>query len=398
MYYGILISSLLCLGYLYYKIYIQKNYPSNFIFFGLIPVTWLFILIFRTCFESFGTTSTEYRGYLITNARHYEYWETWVEQTCSRQVPCGESCTTDSQDRTTCTTVYCTEYYDCSYCDKNPEYWEAIDNQGHSYSISKEKYERLTKQWINPPQKKDLARDIDFYGRCGCDGDRYDIWWNRDLLTSESAVRQESYTNIIKRSRSAFKYTEVDTSQVSKYGLYSYPKQYDFYKQSPVLGLEKLKHLSVSQRDSIIKLYEYLNGYGYKTYNKTFVLLFPDKSIEAATYQESLWIGGNRNELVVCVGYDSKSLDLTWIKAFSWTDNKRVAVEIREELVNLKKLDLLRFYPRIFKTVNTYFKPKDFKDFDYLTIDYPTWTYYTVWSLVFVINIGGLILFEKNDR
>ena len=386
----------MCLGYLYYKVYIKKTRSANFSLFGLTLGTWLFIFSFRLIFESVGTTSTEYRGYLVTGAHHYEYWETWVTQTCSRQVPCGESCSTDSNGNTTCTTVYCTEYYDCSYCDRNPEHWIASDNKGNTYSISRDKYERLTKQWVSQPKKQELNRSIDFSGSCGCDGERFDIFWNQDIYTSEGAVRRESYTNVIKRSRSAFKYTKVDTSVINRLGLYEYPKEYDYYKQQPILGLEKLK-LPKAKQDSIVKLYEYLNGYGYKTHNKTFLLLFPDKSIEAASYQEKHWISGNRNELVICVGYDSQTQDLTWIKAFSWTDNKRVVVEVREELMELKKLDLFRFYPRIFKAVKEHFKPKDFKDFDYLTVDYPTWTYYFVWIMVLIINIGGLILIEKNE-
>ena len=84
-----------------------------------IVITSLIIVGVFFIFKNATVADSEYNSYLITEARYYEPWETYVHKTCYRTVSCGKNCTT-------------TVAYDCSYCDYNPAYYELIENGGNS--------------------------------------------------------------------------------------------------------------------------------------------------------------------------------------------------------------------------------------------------------------------------
>jgi len=71
----------------------------------------IFILISKWVAISSLTSDTEYWNDVITEARYYEEWDEWIDQTC-------ETCTTDNDGNQDCTT------YDCSYRDYHGAYWQ----------------------------------------------------------------------------------------------------------------------------------------------------------------------------------------------------------------------------------------------------------------------------------
>lgn len=345
--------------------FLLKSY--NFWWELLIPtgVTFLFILISYFVIESTSMSDIEYNGYQITESRYYEYWESYVSQTCSRTVSCGKDCTK-------------TEYYDCSYCDRNSPYWTSVDNFGREYRISEEKYKHLKKLWANE-NFVDLDRTIHNTFSCGQDGDMYKTIWDGNPFHSENSVKEISFKNKLKVSHSAFNFPEITKEDADSIGLYHYPKFYDYYKQPSILSKE------VYVKDSIETLFQYLNGnMGYPYKVKVFTLLFRNKPQSIALSQEQYWEGGNRNEIVVCIGLD-KLGNIEWVKPFSWSDNKRLVVEIREEISELKRLNWLEIYNIYEKSIKQYWKWKSFEDFNYLKFE-PTKN-----QLIFVY-IGALII------
>ena len=76
---------------------------------------------------------TEYLGGYMTKVSHYDDWDEWIVQTCTREVPCG----TDKDGNT----IYETETYDCSHRDYHPERWTYTDNHGREeYFYTKEDF------------------------------------------------------------------------------------------------------------------------------------------------------------------------------------------------------------------------------------------------------------------
>lgn len=319
-------------------------------------VSFFCILISYLTLKSVNMSDVEYNGSLVIEARYYEAYDTWVTQTCSYTTTCccdskGNNCQTE------------THYYDCSYCDYNSAYYIVYTDNGKSHHVSEQYYNSLIRKWSATPKFVELNRSIDYSHGCGKDGNMYSIKWDGKPETSEAYVIEVSFKNPVKISHSAFKYDHMTKKEADTLGLYSYPEFYSYYKQKAILS----NHFALSEQDNI-KL-EYLNGYlGPRNKVKIFTLLFYNKPIDIAFKQEQYWEGGNQNELVVCIGInDSAGID--WVKPFSWCDNKRILVDTREDIAELKRLNIDSVYNIYLKNVPLFFHYKSFKDFNYLTFE-----------------------------
>jgi hypothetical protein len=354
----------------------------------LIPssISLLAIIISYYSLKYVDMKDVEYNGYIVTEARYYESYETWVSKTCSYTT-----CSGSGKSRT-CVT----HYYDCSYCDYNSAYWVVIDNFGHEFSITEKKYKELIKKWSATPKFNELNRSINYHGSCGKDGDMYSIKWNGKIETSECSVLEKPFQNILKVNHSAFQYPNITDEQADSLKLYHYPKFYDTYKQKAILGLE-LTGLSRQIRDSIETKFEYLNGnLGPKNKVKTFTLIFKNKPIDIAFKQEAYWDGGNQNEVVICIGLNTFN-KLDWVKVFSWCDNKRIIVDIREDMMELKYFKPNEIYSIYDNNIHKFFKYKSFKDFNYLTFEPTIGQILFVYILTIIISVLCIIFCIKND-
>lgn len=363
----------------------------------LVPTAacFIFVLITKFSVEKALLSDTEYRGGLIVEARYYESWETWVTKTCSERYACGSYTTGTGKNRTT-HTKYCTRYYDCSYCDRNSAYWVAYDNQGHNWYISEEEYHRLRVQWNAGPQFVELNRSIKYRNGCGKDGDMYSIRWSGDMLKSESSTWVTPYDNHVQVSKSNFDLRDISEKEAKRYGLYEYPKV-DGFKQKNILGLDSLTFLAENYKRGAHKMFEYFNGNNGPTRKiRVFVLLFHDKPIDVAIKQRSYWDGGNKNEVVICIDVDKATGKLNWVYPFTWGENKRIKIDLREDIMNLKTLNFTSLYHVVDKSTEG-FVYRDFHQFDYLSVDPPTWEVWFVYIFTLGITIGFLYYGYQNE-
>jgi hypothetical protein len=350
--------------------------------------SFFFILITKFSVETALTSDTQYMGGLITEARYYEYWSTWVHKTCSYDCNCEK----DKDGHEHCQTCY----RDCSYCDENRAYWMAYDNQGHSWEISEDEYLKLKRQWNATPEKVELNRSIRKHGSCGDDGDMYRIYWDRNILTSESSTWTGSYTNKVQVSKSNFDLKNISNKDAKKLGLYKYPKL-DVYSQPNILGLDSITFLSPYQKKLTEIKYKYFNGYyGPIRKIRLYVLLFVDKPVSLVDKQKSYWDGGNKNEMVLCIDVKKNTGEINWVSSFSWTENKRIAVDLREDIWNTKYLNFDSTY-NIIETATKDFTYRDFQQFNYLTVDPPKWEIWFVYLMTLGITIGILIYGYQNE-
>lgn len=353
----------------------------------------VFIVTNYYVIKSQGTSDSEFNTYVVVEARYYEAWETWVEKQCSRQVPCGTEIVMRNDVQTT-VTKYCTEYYDCSYCDFTDEYYEMIDSGGNKTKISKVKYLALLKKWGVKPVFHDMNRMITYReegffrkSKCGFDGNMYSIKWGGDPLTSETTSYHKSYTNVLKTNQSVFNYPTVTKEDAVAKGLYEYPTIGSYKHQPSTIGINKVANLSTKDKYEIERTLDYFNGfYGYQHKIKIFTLFFKNKDIQTSFLQEAYWSGGNQNEIVVCINVDDSG-KFQWVRAFSWCDNKRVIVDIREELMMGKTINANLFLNTYRETVSTNWKYKDFEDFNYLSFQ-PTYNQLLfTYVVTFIISI-----------
>lgn len=339
----------------------------------------IFILISYFTMKSTTLADVEYNGHLIVSAVYYEPYTTWVKKTCSYTT-----CSGTGKSR------HCvTHYYDCSYCSEVPAQFVMYDRAGNGITISEEKYYSLKGQWNAVPKFKELDRDINYHGGCGKDGDAYVINWDKQVKSSETSTTTKEFSNILKCNHSAFNYPEVKPGDAKKWGLYEYPELNEYNYQPSVLGYND-PHLK--------KYLDYLNGeYGSKYKVRVFTLFFKEKDISAAFLQESYWDGGNQNEIVVCIGLDNKG-KITWVKPFSWCDNKLVLVDIKDDLLEAKKLNKEKFYLIYLKAIKKSWHYKSFKDFNYLSFEPTEGQLWFVYMMTLLMSIGIMCWTITNEE
>lgn len=144
----------------------------------------------------------------------------------------------------------------------------------------------------------------------------------------------------------------------------------------PILGYN-------GTESEIIRRANYL--YGYTDQISMQVILFKNKPEESGFYQEQLLKGGNKNEFIVCVGTDNAD-SILWSHVISWTTNEKLKLEVRDSVVNMGKLDMTHLTTYIATYVPKRFIRREFKEFDYITVDIPIW----ILVVSFTINLIGV--------
>lgn len=312
----------------------------------------------------------EYHGGYMTKITHYDEWDEWIERTCTRTVHDGYD---DEGNEITHE-----EEYDCSYRDYHPERWTYVDNYGREeYFSNKEEFNRAMAELGYPSMVfRDMHRD--YYT---IDGDAQDYFYDGTVQHVRPLVWEKTYQNKIIASESIFKFEDIDENEAKKAGLFNYPSIQD-RDQNIILGINLGKEIH--------KKFKYINAiYGSKKQFRVYVLVFTDKPLEISEKQKSYWQGGNKNEFIVCLGYNSKTKRVDWCNPFSWCDEPKLEVATKR---------FFREHPHLASSLDSYaswlqlnlslWKRKEFKDFDYIE---NTLTKGQAIGLLIIILIGDII-------
>lgn len=338
----------------------------------MIAVPIVVSLIVRVIMVSYNNTDTEYLGDYITKVRHYDDWDEWVHRTCTRTVRTGKTTTTQT--------------YDCSYRQYHPERWSYFDQDGEEHWLFyEEEFNEIVRRFGTKMIFVDMHRR--YYTK---DGDAQEYRWNGSEKTAWPVTHSHKYKNKLQNSRSIFNFEEIDKEYADSVGLYDYPP-IEMYDQNPILS-HTIK-LPKNQEDAL----RYTNGfYGKKHQFRVFVLLFENKDIEISEKQRSYWKGGNKNELVVCLGIKDNKVD--WCNAFSWCDVPTIDVKTETYFAQNDTLDLKAYSDLLRESLdNGEWVRKNFEDFSYLKPELSLTQ--QIWILVIsiLLNIGFAIFVIKND-
>lgn len=353
------------------------------LFFRVYVVWWeyLVVLLPSLMFSSmlyFGIlevqmTDTEYLGYYVTRVEYYEDWNEWVHQTCTRTW-------TDSKGNTH------TETYDCSHSVYHPEHWEMyLNDEDLSYTIYEDYYNSIVKKFGKKPRFVDLHRhyytnDGDMYV-CTFDGNRNRLW---------PITFSNKYKNKILGSKSIFNFSEVSKEEKEENGLYDYPAV-KLYDQEPILA-ENFKVPT-----AIVDSFKYLNAiYGYQYKFRVYVMIFLNKERDVAKLQQDYFVGGNLNELLVCIGVDD-SARVNWVESFSWEDEPVISVGVNHLYHSGEPLKLLKLNRYLIQNVPRKWVKKSKKDFEYISVDADSSTWTWILILTVILNIVTSVYVIKNE-
>jgi hypothetical protein len=313
----------------------------------------------------------------MTKIRHYDDWDEWVHRTCTRQVLKGHDKDGNPE--------YEEEEYDCSYRDYHPERWTYTDNYGSEhYFYNKAEFDRAMAE-LGYPKMVFVDMHRHYYTK---DGDAQDYYWDGTFENSRTLTTWHTYTNKVIASRSIFRFEDIDKEKAKELGLFEYPVIQD-YDQKSLLGV-RLDRLTM-------KKIKYLNGtFGSKYQFRMYILVFKDKPLVISEQQKSYWQGGNKNEFVLCLGYNTKTHKIDWCNPFSWCDSPKLEVATKRYFREHPNLNLMGYCKWLEKNINLW-KRKEFKDFDYIDVEMSDGQTTALFIIILLLDIGMSIFLIGND-
>jgi len=340
----------------------------------LIPV--IVVVICKLASVSSQTKDNEQWNMYLTGARYYEYWSTWVDETCYRTVCTGSGDNEKCHD----------ESYDCSYCDVHNAYWEAYDNCGNTYSISQKRFNELVKLWNNNIFQDQNRHIVKYGSSCGQDGDVYYTKFDGVFEHIIPLTVTHSYKNKVKSSTSVFNFQEVDSIDKVDYGIYEYPSV-SKWNYMPILGDYNLKANK--------RLFQWNGKLGSFKQLHMLICVFKNKDIQSAYLQENYWKGGNKNEVILCIGLNNEE-KIDWTKVITWCENDRLITDIESNVRNMD-YDLVKIVDYMAKECEKRFKRKEFADFSYIKVEPSIRAVMIALIINIIISIGLAIFFVNNQ-
>jgi hypothetical protein len=98
-----------------------------------------------------------------------------------------------------------------------------------------------------------------------------------------------------------------------------------------------------------------------------------DRDSMSGQWQEAAWIGGKKNDVVICWG--GVNTKPTWVRAFGWTESKLCLRNL--ETIVLENGVTVATLPAIEKEIKLNYVIKDWHKFDYIRVPAPMWSIVT---------------------
>ncbi len=367
------------------SVYLWKFHQHRVVWWELLlPIAAGAVLILglKSLGEFAQTRDTEYWTGWVTQA---EYYEDWNERVSCRHPKYRTETYTDSNGRTQTRQVF--DGYEHLYdVDYHPEYWVINDNNGLASYVNRGTFEALCDRWDNRTFV-DLHRNYHTN-----DGDKYVGNWDGRRETLEVHVTTHSYENRVQSSSSVFNYPEVSDLTVTELGLFAYPN-IDGWRCPSILGPDCPGKQEAERELSLLNA-----ELGRKKQVRMWILLYRDQPLDAGIEQEALWKGGNKNELVVCIGLNAQS-QVSWSHVFSWTEVEELKIGARNFVSGMrgKPVDLGAIASWMGQNVDQSWQRKAFADFEYLDVQLPWWSYLLIYLVVILATAGLSYIAVTNE-
>ncbi len=303
---------------------------------------------------------------------HVEYHTAWTEtyqQMRTKTVGSGKNSRT--------VTYFTTEY------EYHPEHWRAyldFGSENRSIKITHDYYSQIKKEFgatIVDGGKQNASH----IGGRRYSGDN-NIYKTPNLTGFFRPVTQiKSFENRIKAARSVFSFAPPPANA----SIFSYPRNNDPFRSDRLLGLAK-QHIGDYDWDS-------LNArLGPRKFVNLILVGFSGDT-DLSQYQESLWLGGKKNDLVMTYGFDGTKV--TWARVFGWSESDVCKRNL--ESIMLKGISRKGIFKEIEDEIIANYTIKDWRKFDYLSIE-PELKHFIIYFLVtLAVQTGLYIYFHQNE-
>lgn len=202
-----------------------------------------------------------------------------------------------------------------------------------------------------------------------------------------------SYHNYIKASpETLFRNDYKD----NKYPLPNYPSNiYDYHRLNRFItqGI-KLRHIGLLNK----KLSKINSIIGPKKEANFIIVLTKDMPEDYFYYLKSNWIGAKKNDIVLVMSTDGKSIQ--WADVMAWTQTQDVQVQLKDLFLGKPITSINALLDKSQQVIIEFYNRKPMEDFKYLTNSFHLSL--TQWIVCFIINllisIGITVYCWKNDE
>jgi phage-related protein len=258
------------------------------------------------------------------------------------------------------------------------ESFDANDSLGRSYDVEKSRYLDILAKHGGiksfPGNRTNWGYRERGNHMIGGDPNDYASVNKNNYVYPVTAVH--SWENKVKASPSVFSYVKVPENMVPK--LFDYPKNDDKYVSDRLVGAASWNITEWDQLNARVG--------PVKKVNVIAVNFGQNADSNLATWLESYWIGGKKNDLVICFGGGETIQNPKWCHTFGWTEKEIVKRNI--DTIILENGIYSKTIPLIEKEIIANYTIKDWTKFDYLTVDIPF--SYFVWCFIITIVIIGI--------
>jgi len=191
------------------------------------------------------------------------------------------------------------------------------------------------------------------------------------------SVITKTWTNRVKAAPSVFSFPKIPKG----IQVLDYPTLKHFHRSNRLIGLAK-KHISILEWDRMC------SRLGPMKKVNVILIGYIQGDAQIAHYQEAKWIGGKKNDLVLCYGGDETGKKASWSYVFGWTEEEIVKRNLETVLLECS-IDN-NILPKIEEEIAKNYKIKEWKKFDYISVEPPFWSY-LVMLFVTIILQGGFL-------
>lgn len=278
--------------------------------------------------------------------------------------------TTDGKGHSTTHIYYTTEHR------THQEYWDCDTSINTSHCIDKAFYDQICNNFGN--------KNTEDGHKSGFDGGDKNIYttYKRRSTYIYPVTKTQSWANRIKCSKTVFSYPSIPDGTK----LYEYPIPTNWQVSNRLINEPNISILEFDRLNAKVG--------DMKKVNVIMINFGENTDPMIAKYQEAKFIGGKKNDIVICYGNKVNGIP-SWAYVFSWSENCLVKVNIEAILLSNRVNN--NILPLIEREIKLNYLIKDWEKFNYITI-YPTANAIFLYIFLVIIINGGLVYFIiKNE-
>lgn len=317
--------------------------------------------IFQFCAIKGMTADTETWSGHITQVTHHPYWQSHYTTTEDIKDSKGNVIGHRTVD----------------HYDDHPEFWDADSNIDHTENISENDFVHIgykfgTSLTTEKPYKSDFYK-----------GDKNVYVYYQGNNWIEPIHITKSFENRLKASPTLFSFSKVPTNIT----VYEYPENGNWRSSNRLFG-------TAANTIDLLSFDQFNARLGPRKKINVIIIGFGAKDTSIAEWQRSKWLGGKKNDLVICFGGGTAS-NPEWCKVFGWSDSELCKKNI-ESLFLSDKVDT-SILTKLEQEIISGYTIKNWHSFDYISISPPTWSYFVFFLVMAGVEVGFWVWANSNQ-